>query len=211
MVRLRSLLPGTALAVLALLAGACTAGDSPLSQGTAAPAGADGGAPGTIVVGSTNFSEQLILANMYAQVLAQQGFTVETRLNLGSREIVFPALESGELDLTPEYTGALLAYLSDEPVVSTDTDELVAGLRDELEPRGIAVLQASPAQDRDALVVTPETAGRHNLETVSDLAPVAGQLVLGGPPETEQRRVGLPGLKEVYGIEFADFRRLDAG
>ncbi|MDP8970291.1 MAG: ABC transporter substrate-binding protein [Actinomycetota bacterium] len=207
MARIRLLVVAGVLVALALLASACAGGSPPPPQPSF------GGAPGTVRVGSTDFTEQLILANMYADVLEASGFTVERRLNLGSREIVFTALTNGEIDLLPEYVGALLAFVSPEEVVSTDTGELVARLRAQLARKrtGLVALEPSPAQDRDALVVTRETAERYDLQTVSDLAPVAGELVVGGPPEMEQRRVGLPGLRDVYGIQFKDFRPLDAG
>lgn len=165
----------------------------------------------TIVVGSADFAEQLILGNMMAQLLEHEGFDVETRFNLGSREVYFPALETGEVDVFAEYTGALTNFLSDEDIAETETEPLVEQLREELDGTGVVALEPSEAQNQDALVVTPETAEEYDLETVSDLAPVSGELVAGGPPEETERHVGLPGLEEVYGIEFADFVVLDAG
>ncbi len=166
---------------------------------------------GEIVVGSTDFAEQFILANMYALVLEEAGCTVEARTNLGSREIVFPSIESGEIDLVPEYTGALNSFVTGgEEAADTSTEGLIASLEENL-PEGLVLLEPSDAQDRDALAVTQATADEYGLATVSDLAPVAGELVAGGPAEEETRFVGLPGLQEVYGITFAEFRPLDAG
>ncbi len=210
------------LVVIVLSAGACASqGGDPLAQdtgdtatepGTAASDGATGaGEQGTVVVGSANFPEQLILANMYADVIESTGATVERRLNLGSREVIFPALESGEIDVLPEYTGALNAFITGgEEAEDTSTDALLASLEENL-PEGVVHLEASEAQDRDAHAVTQETAEEFGLKTLSDLAEVSDQLVAGGPPEEETRFVGLPGLKEVYGIEFKEFRALDAG
>lgn len=164
----------------------------------------------TVVVASTNFPEQLILAHIYADVLAARGVNVETRLNLGSREIVFPALKSGELDLLPEYTGALLAYLADGAVTAKTPEAVTAALRDAL-PAGITALTPAPAQDKDALVVTQATAEQYDLQTISDLEGIAPKLVIGGPPELEVRASGLPGLNKVYGLTFKRFRALDAG
>jgi len=163
-----------------------------------------------VVVGSTNFPEQLILAHIYGNVLEAQGVEVNKRMNLGSREIVFPALESGELDLLPEYTGALLAHLTEGKSGVYEEEAVIEALRDRL-PEGIVMLEPAAAQNKDALVVTQETADKHNLEAVSDLQGKAGDMIVGGPPEMETRRVGVPGLKEVYGIEFGEFRSLDAG
>ncbi|MBH03722.1 MAG: quaternary ammonium transporter [Xanthomonadales bacterium] len=163
-----------------------------------------------LVVGSTNFPEQLVLANIYAEALTDHGIAVRKRLNLGSREIVFPALKNGEIDVLPEYSGALLGYLSNGQSKAGQPDAVMAALKDAL-PSGVVALAPSPAQDKDGLVVTPETAERYDLKNLSDLAPVAAKLTLGGPPETQTRYVGVPGLKAVYGIEFGQFRALDAG
>ena len=186
------------------------AGAAALAAGTLVGA-AGAKADDTLIVGSTNFPEQLILANMYEDILEARGIVeVETRLNLGSREIVFPALRNSEIEALPEYTGALLAYLTGGETSARTPDDVLAQLRDEL-PEGIVALEPSPAQDKDALVVRPETAERYNLTMVSDLADVAGDLIVGGPPEMKTREAGLPGLKDVYGIEFQEFRSLDAG
>lgn len=200
---------GLGALALTALAG-CSGGDDEKSSDAATTG--DSSEQATLTVGSTNFPEQLILAHIYADVLEDEGVDVNTRLNLGSREVVFPALTNGEIDLLPEYTGALMTYL-DQDEAHADArsgDEVTAALRDLL-PQGLEALEPSPAEDRDALVVTSETAEQYNLKTFSDLAPVASEMTLGGPPETRTRDVGLPGLKRVYDIEFAGFRSLDAG
>ncbi len=163
-----------------------------------------------VVVGSTNFTEQLILGNIYADVLKARGILVETRFNLGSREVVFPALESGEIDVLPEYTGALLDYLTKGKAKQTSQQGVLQALRARL-PKGIVALKPSPAEDKDAEVVTQKTAKKYSLKKVSDLKGVAPKLVYGGPPEDKTRFVGLPGLKKVYGLHFKDFKALDAG
>ncbi len=163
-----------------------------------------------VVVASTNFTEQLILANIYTDVLEARGVQVKKRLNLGSREVVFPALKSGELDVLPEYSGALLGFLTNGKSKAHKQDAVLKALRQKL-PKGIVALKASSAQDKDGLVVTPATAKKYHLKTIADLKPVAGQLTLGGPPEAKTRYVGVPGLKQVYGVQFKNFRSLDAG
>lgn len=182
-----------ALAV-ALLASAC--------------GGGSGDGP-TVTIGSTNFGEQLILGEIYAQALEAEGYTVERRLNLGARDIVAPALRDGEIDLMAEYTGSLLAYEGGEP--SPDSDATFAALVAALEPQGLVALDYAPAQDKNGLVVTAETAQALGLAAVSDLAAHNGTLVLGGPPECPERPLCLPGYEDVYGLEFADFVPLDAG
>lgn len=219
---MRSIRLFTLLLTLAMLLVACAAGEGdPLAGGgTEADAGADtgatedataGGGGGTITVGSADFTEQLILANMYADVLENLGYTVERRLNLGPREVIFPSVESGEIDLVPEYTGALNSFLTGgEEAEDTSVEGLVAALEENL-PEGLVLLEPSGAEDQDGLAVTRETADEYGLATYSDLAEVADELVAGGPPEEETRFTGLPGLEEVYGITFREFRPLDAG
>jgi osmoprotectant transport system substrate-binding protein len=173
--------------------------------------GGGGGGP-AVVVGSTNFTEQEIVANMYADVLAAAGYEVEERFQLGSREVVLPALESGDIDLYPEYVGTALEFLNGGAGQATsDTDATTELLRAEFEERGVSVLEPAEAQDKNALVVTRETAEQYGLATVSDLQPVAGELVLGGPPECPTRPLCLPGYEQTYGLDFAEFRPLDAG
>ncbi len=189
---------------LALLLAACGGNENALRQGGQA------GDAKTVTIGSTNFSEQLILTHMYAAVLQKAGVKVKTRLNLGAREVVFPALEKGEIDLLPEYTGAALSFL-DPKATQTKADEVLAALKQQLAAKQLTALDPTPAQDKDAWAVTQQTAARYHLKTISDLKPVAGQLVVGGPPELKTRPAGLPGLRRLYGIQFKEFRPLDAG
>lgn len=173
-------------------------------------AGASAATAKPLVIGSTNFPEQLVLANIYADVLRDRGVAVKTRLNLGSREIVFPALQNGELDLLPEYSGALVGFLTNGKNKASSQKDVMNALRQQL-PKGLVALKPSPAEDKDGLVVTGATAKKYHLQTLSDLKPVASKMTLGGPPETKTRYVGVPGLKKVYGVEFANFRSLDVG
>jgi osmoprotectant transport system substrate-binding protein len=190
---------------LALLVAACGGGEDAL-QGGNQPSDRS-----SVIVGSTNFSEQLILAQMYAAVLEKAGVDVTTRLNLGNREVVFPALEKGEIQLLPEYNGSVLSFLNPEATAVT-SEEVNTALAPLLQAKNLVALEQSPAEDKDAWAVTQETASRYNLRTIDDLKPVAGQLVVGGPPELKTRPAGLPGLKRVYGIgDFKEFKALDAG
>lgn len=171
-----------------------------------------GGEVDTVVVGSTNFDEQELVAEMYALSLEEAGVDVERRFQLGAREVVLPALESGEIDTYPEYVGTALEFLNNGAGEATgDTTETTEKLRERFAERGIEVLEPSDAQDKNGLVVTRETADELGLATVSDLAEHNGELVLGGPPECPERPLCLPGYQETYGLEFADFRSLDAG
>jgi osmoprotectant transport system substrate-binding protein len=191
---------------LALLVAACGGGEDALQGGGNQPSDRS-----SVIIGSTDFSEQLILAQMYAAVLEKAGVDVTTRLNLGKREVVFPALEKGEIQLLPEYNGSVLSFLNPEATAVT-SEEVNTALAPLLQAKNLVALEQSPAEDKDAWAVTQETASRYNLRTIDDLKPVASQLVVGGPPELKTRPAGLPGLKRVYGIgDFKEFKALDAG
>jgi osmoprotectant transport system substrate-binding protein len=167
---------------------------------------------GSIVVGvSGAFAENQIVAEMYAQVLERAGYTVERQVDLRSREVSQNALESGRIDVKPEYLSSLLLSMDPNAPASDDPAHVAGELRDLLRPRGIAVLTPSPAEDTNQFVANAKTAQRFNLTTMSSLAPVAGQLTLGAPPECVQRAFCLPGLYRTYGILFNDFQPLDVG
>ena len=199
-------LGGAAVAAcLALLLAACGGGDDALDEGT------QPNEQSSVTVGSTNFSEQLILAQMYAAVLEKAGVDVTVRPNLGNREVVFPALEKGEIDLLPEYNGSVLSFLKPD-ATETTSDEVNTALTPLLDAKGLVALASRPAEDKDGWAVTKETADKYGLAKISDLKGKASQLVVGGPPELKTRPAGLPGLKSVYGIEdFKEFKALDAG
>lgn len=164
----------------------------------------------TITVGSANFPESQILAEIYAAALEGKGYDVERKLNIGARETYFPALEKGSIDLFPEYTGSALSYLAKDPSASKpDADENYDNLVAELEKKNLTALEMADAQDQDGIVVNKETADTYSLEKISDLEPHASELVMGGPPECPKRFACLLGLKEEYGIEFKEFKPLD--
>jgi osmoprotectant transport system substrate-binding protein len=146
---------------------------------------------------------------MYIQCLEAAGYDVDSTLNIGSREIVLPALEGGEIDLYPEYVGTLLTFLGGEPTPELDTT--LEDLRALLTERGITALEPAEAENKNGFAVTQETADEYDLETLSDLEPVAGELVFGGGPECPERPLCLLGLQETYGIEFSRVERLDSG
>jgi osmoprotectant transport system substrate-binding protein len=148
---------------------------------------------------------------MYAQVLDRAGYTVQRELDLRSRESSQNALESGRIDLKPEYLSSLLLFVDRNAQASQDAAEVAEQLEGVLRSEGITLLTPSPAEDTNQFVANAETAERFDLTTMSSLAPVAGELTLGAPPECPQRAFCLPGLKDVYGIVFNDFLPLDVG
>lgn len=168
-----------------------------------APAGSDGGGGGdTITVGSFNFPESEILGEIYAQALTAAGFDVEESFNLGPRQTTIPALEDGSVDLMPEYNGNLVFYY-DEANEARSTEEVDAAL-EELVPDGFQVLDSSPAEDKDAYVVTQEKADEFGLESIADLTKL-GPFSLGSNPQFGELPYGIPGLASVYGVTDVTF------
>ena len=163
----------------------------------------------SITIGGANFSEQTILANIYASALKNEGIEVKTRLNLGNRQIIAKALENGDVDVVPEYIGSLLSFYDDKTAL-TSQKEIVSALQQKL-PADLQLLEPSAAGSITAWAVTKKTAEKYNLHTLSDLAPVSADLTLGGPPEVVTSALGLPGLKAVYGINFKSVKSLDMG
>jgi osmoprotectant transport system substrate-binding protein len=194
------------MAVLALAASACGSNDPTKSDtgATGSPAPSD-----TIVVGSANFQENVVLANIYAEALKAKGIKVSTKLNIGSREAYIPGLEDGSIDLIPEYSGVLLQYF-DKEATAVAPDDVYAALQKAL-PDDLTVLEKSQAEDKDAVVVTKATADKYSLKSIGDLKDVSKDMTFGGPPEFKTRPDGIPGLKKHYGVEFGSYKTLDAG
>jgi len=161
----------------------------------------DGADKGTIVVGSQAYYSNEIIAEIYSQALEQAGFTVTRNFQIGQRDAYLPALESGEVQLFPEYTGNLLQYYDPE-TTATKSDDMYAALADAL-PDGLTVLDQSPATDQDSYNVTKEFAQQYSLSSIGDLTKVDVPLTLGGAPELEERPYGPQGLKSVYGVDVA--------
>jgi osmoprotectant transport system substrate-binding protein len=203
----------TTVALLGLAG--CGGGDDALESDSSGDSGDSGSSSGEVVVGSANFPENALLAEIYAGALNGAGVEASTRLNIGSREVYIPAIEDASIDILPEYTGVLRDYfLAEEDAGAVGEASDSEGVFSELEetlPEELTVLDYSEAQDKDAVVVTSETAEEYDLAEIGDLAEVAGDLTLGGAPEWKTRPTGLPGLEEVYGVVFGDFIELDAG
>ena len=168
------------------------------------PAGVRAAAAPTVRIGSKNFTEQVVLGELYAQALEAKGTRVERKLNMGGTLIAHQALVNREIDMYPEYTGtALLNVLKAETM--TDPEAVYQKVKRHYEEHfRLTWLERSPFNNGYVLVVKPETARAHDLKTVSDLARVGGKLRIGMGPEWRDRKDGLPGLKEVYGLEFAE-------
>ncbi|WP_435612998.1 ABC transporter substrate-binding protein, partial [Streptomyces sp. bgisy159] len=197
-----------ALAAAAALLAGCSSSDdtasNPLDEGQA-----DGS---TVVVGSNNFAESILLADIYGEALKAKGIKVSYKPNIGSRETTYGLLKNGSITVLPEYNGSLLAYL-DPDAEQTSRDAVNAAAKAKLDPK-LTLLESSPAEDKDSVSINAETAEKYELtadSTLADLKDVAPELILGGSPEFQTRQQGMVGLEKVYGLKFKSFKALDAG
>ena len=190
-------------ASFALLLAACVGAGAPSE---------DARGDDAITVASFDFPESVLLAEIYSQAIEGAGFRVEREAGLGPRELVMPALLEGLVDFVPEYAGSGLQFLAGDGSTSPDHEINHERFAERLRALDVTALDASPAQDQNGFAVTPATAQRYGLRTLTDLARVSRQMVFGGPPECLQRPFCLPGLERTYGIEFRDvISNLDAG
>lgn len=192
--------------MLALVVSACTTGGGSPSANPSTSTSAD--LP-EITVGSDGFYESALVAEIYAQALEAQGFTVNRQLEIGARDVRIAAFKAGDINLMPEYIGSGVRFLAEneglEGEATADVDETLAALNEQLaqlDPPSIA-FEASPGTDADGFVVRQETAEELGLATMSDLAEVAGDLTWGLPPECADNPSCGPGLNEVYGIDIS--------
>ncbi|MFG3658443.1 ABC transporter substrate-binding protein [Streptomyces sp. NPDC047706] len=197
-----------ALAVAAALVAGCGSSSDdtsdPLSEGAS-----DGK---TVVVGSNNFAESILLADIYGEALKAKGIEVEYKPNIGSRETTYGLLKNGSITVLPEYNGSLLAYL-DPDAEQKSAEAVNAEVKAKLDAK-LTLLESSPAEDKDSVSVNAETAEKYDLgpqSTLADLKDIAPELVIGGSPEFQTRHQGLVGLEKEYGLKFKSFKALDAG
>ncbi|GLI29057.1 glycine/betaine ABC transporter permease [Agromyces rhizosphaerae] len=172
--------------------------------------GSDAGeASGPLVVGSQDYYSNEIIAEIYAQALEANGFEVEREFRIGQREVYIPEIESGAIDVFPEYTGNLLQYYVPDTTATT-SDDVYAELTGAL-PDGLSVLDQAPATDQDSYNVTQAFADEYGVTSLADLADVPEELTLGGNSELETRPYGPEGLAAVYGVEVGFTAIEDSG
>jgi osmoprotectant transport system substrate-binding protein len=176
-----------------------SSGSNPLSGGASS---------GSVVIGSANFPENEVLAEVYALALQKAGVKVSTKLNIGSREVYYPQVQKGAITIIPEYNGTLLSVEVDKTSAAKTTAAVDAALAAKL-PSTLTVLNPAPAQDSDSITVTQATAAKYKLTSIADLKPYASQWTLGAPPEFKTRSDGISGLKATYGLTFKSFDPLD--
>jgi len=204
----RALLGGLFAAASVPALAACSGGITSLDEGSGTSGGGSGSSAGGLTIGTANFTENQVLGYLYAAVLGAAGVKTKVRPNLGSREILIPAMKGGDIDLLPEYQGALLHYVAPK-ATATEEGEMQNALTIAL-PAGLQVLPYGMAEDSDAFAVTRETAEKYGLTSLADLKKQNGKLIIGAAAEVKTREVGVVGLKEVYGVEFKEFKSLDS-
>jgi osmoprotectant transport system substrate-binding protein len=199
----------TACSTLAVLCAACT---SVGGGGSAVPAPGAGRGGTAITVGSFDFPESVLLAYVYSDALAGKGFTVQVMPDLGTRELVDPALMNGLIQIVPEYLGSALDFMSlGRRPATSNAAATYTSLSHSAQRYGLVAARPAAAQDANAIVVTAATADRYHLRSIADLARAAPHLVFGGPPECRERADCLPGLKRSYGLRFKAFAPTDTG
>jgi osmoprotectant transport system substrate-binding protein len=202
-----------AVLLLAATAAACSSSSKSTSSGTTAPGATSGttvpaASKVSVSIGAANFTENEVLAYVYSDALKAAGFGSSVKPNLGSREVIEPALEHGDFDATIEYAGNYLAYL-DPSVGTLSVAGTVAALQPLVAKKGLAVGNVSQAADSDAIAVTQANATKYHLVSIAELKSIAPQWTLGGPPECATRITCVPGLKQYYGVVFKSFKSLD--
>jgi osmoprotectant transport system substrate-binding protein len=194
---------------LTMLAAACGGDENPPAGG-----GDGGGLPGegkpTVTIGTKDFTEEFILGELYTQALEAKGYTVDLKSNIGSTEIIDKALESGEIDGYPEYTGVAVAVSAGKDIIPTSAEQTFDLAKEFYESRGQTVSEATPFFDVDAIAVTKETADAEGLTTVADLKKL-GTFTVGARPEFKDRYQGFRGMQEEYGLTDAEFKQLAFG
>jgi osmoprotectant transport system substrate-binding protein len=203
----RALAGGLAVAAGLALA-ACGSSGSGSGGGTSSNPLASSAPKGSVVVGSANFPEDELLAQIYSTALAAKGVKVTNKFNIGAREAYYPELKSGAVTILPEYNGALLSTSVDASSKAATTTDVDAALTAKL-PSTLEILNPSSAQDKDSVTVTQAFATAHHLTSISDLSSLAKTMVIGGPPEFKTRNDGLVGLTKNYGLHFKTFDPLD--
>lgn len=198
---------GVIVRAAALLAAMCVVAACSNSD----PLGAQVKSPSSIVVGSGDFPESQIIAEIYAQALQANGFDIGRRMGIGSRETYVPALKDHSIDLVPEYIGNLLLYFAPDSEATT-LDAVELELRRRL-PGDLSILTPAPATDTDTVTVTSQTASAWNLKSIADLAAHSAEVRFGAPSAFANRPAGLPGLRQKYGLDIrpGNFVAIDDG
>jgi osmoprotectant transport system substrate-binding protein len=202
----RGVLVGVAVSAALALAACGSSSGSKASGGSSNPLAA-GASKGTVVIGSANFPEDEVLAEIYSLALQAKGIKVTEKFNIGAREVYYPQVAKGAITIIPEYNGALLTTSVDKTSTAVTTAQVDAALTSDL-PSSLEVLNPSSAQDADSVTVTQAFATAHHLVSIADLKPIANTMVFGAAAEFQTRSDGIAGLKKNYGVVFKSFDAL---
>lgn len=213
-----TLLTAAALGLSLVLSACGTSGSSATTSTGPAPSGSVAAGvpsdlpsePGSITVGSADFPENQLLAEIYAQAMAAKGVKVTKKLNIGERGAYMAAMKDGSIDFIPEYTGSILTFF-DNATTAKAPQDVYAALQQKAAPQGLVALNFAEAQDSDTITVTKATADKYQLTSIADLKDVAGKLTFGAPAQFQTRADGIPALKSVYQVVFGKFTPLKAG
>lgn len=201
--------PFALLALIAALAVGCGSDDE---GGSSAQTG--GGQPGEgkpgVTIGTKDFTEEFVLGHLYAQALEAKGYKVTLKENIGATEIIDKALTSNEIDAYPEYTGVSLSVVAKNDILAESPEQTAQLVKEFYEGRGQVVSDLTPFQDTDAIATTKDFAAEHSLKEVADLKKL-DSFTLGARPEFRNRFNGLKGMKQVYGVDNAQFKQLALG
>lgn len=215
-----------AIVLAAATAAALLAGCSDSSDSSSSPSSSSGSGKGkpkdplagtpaagdTVVVGSNNFAESILLMDVYGEALKAKGIKVSYKPDIGTREITYGLVKNGTVTVLPEYNGSLLAYL-DKSAAPASVEAATAAIKAKLDP-SLTMLDPAAAEDKDSVTINAATAAKYHLtsqSTIADLAKVGSQIAVGGSSEFQKRQQGLVGLKSVYGLTPKSFKQLDAG
>jgi osmoprotectant transport system substrate-binding protein len=214
----RIYLASAAVAAALTLAACGSSGSSANTAGASSPAGGASSpastglptAPGSVTIGSADFPEAALLADIYGDAMAAKGVKVSKKLNIGERAVYITALKDGSIGAVPEYTGSILAYL-DKSASAKSPADVYAALQTQAASTGFAVANYAAAQDSDTITVTKQTVNKYHLSSIADLKADASKLTLGAPAQFKTRADGVPALKSVYGVTFGRFTVTQAG
>jgi osmoprotectant transport system substrate-binding protein len=177
-----------------------TATTSSTTTSSASASSGPGVGKPAVTIGDKNFAEENILGQLYAQALRAKGYTIDLKENVGSSEIIYKALTSGQIEMYPEYTGTLLTAVAGQTKEPASAAAAYSEAKTYVEKQGLTLLNQTPFYDSDALATLPSYASAHHLTSIADLKSLGKSLTLGGPPEFATRFEGLLGLKQLYGV-----------
>jgi osmoprotectant transport system substrate-binding protein len=190
--------------VLAIAVAACGSSKKSTTTSTSTPAAPAAGKPGAgkpaVVIGDKNFTEEYILGDLYAQALQAKGYKVTLKPNIGSTEITYKALTTGQIDMYPEYMGVIVSVIAGVTTPPHSAQQAYSEAKAYVEKHGLTLLTPTPYYNSDAMGTLKSFAQKNKLSTISDLKKLGHSLILGGAPEFATRFEGLVGLKQVYGL-----------